>query len=315
MKLLETDVSAEQASSADSDVSFNISPISLNEIHTSKGLSIGSRVVSTNTRKNKIQSFNPKDSTVPKEKKKKRLEDATANILRNSKLSLNDAIDCLADNEAGWMGAEVYITPDDIYCSDGDSGGEEDFSKGQLLSHCELQVQPVDPDCDILILENCEDVMGNQLWNPSSLDPSLFKKGKCQGPPSKWCEAKEGKSSYLKTLVHNFEVPANDYFSSENMNKMRTPESLFELFFDEEVTKFICEINNNYAIESQACYWAILTPSELRCFIGIIILSGYCKIANLFHVLGGSITCPKSISKECNDKKSLQGNPNIHSFL
>ena len=103
-------------------------------------------------------------------------------------MSLNDAIDCLADNEAGWMGADVYITPpDDIYCSDGDSGGEEEgnitnFSKGQLLSHCELQVQPVDPDCDILILENCEE-MGNQLWNPSSLDPSLFKKGKYQGPP------------------------------------------------------------------------------------------------------------------------------------
>ena len=54
MKLPETDVSAEQASSADSDVSFNISPISL-KIHAGKGLSIGNRVVSTNTRKNKIQ--------------------------------------------------------------------------------------------------------------------------------------------------------------------------------------------------------------------------------------------------------------------
>ena len=59
---------------------------------------------------------------------------------------------------------------------------------------------------------------------------------------------------------------------------MWTPETLFELFFDEEVTTFICEMTNTYAIENQACNWAILTPGELRCFIGIIILSGYCKL-------------------------------------
>ena len=30
--------------------------------------------------------------------------------------------------------------------------------------------------------------------------------------------------------------------------------------------------------------------------------------------MGGSIRCPKSISKECNDQKSLQGNPEIIHF-
>ena len=82
MKLPVTDVTSELDSST-SNVSFEISAITP-EIHTSKGASIESNFMFTKTRKTK--SLNPKYSIDPMQIKKKRLEEATANISKNSKL-------------------------------------------------------------------------------------------------------------------------------------------------------------------------------------------------------------------------------------
>ena len=41
---------------------------------------------------------------------------------------------------------------------------------------------------------------------------------------------------------------------------------------------FICLMTNNYAIEKSANNWVPLTPAELRCFIAILLLSGYVQL-------------------------------------
>ena len=49
------------------------------------------------------------------------------------------------------------------------------------------------------------------------------------------------------------------------------------MFFD-EVADFICTMINIYAVERNANVWSPLTPKELKCFVGIIILSGYVRL-------------------------------------
>ena len=55
-------------------------------------------------------------------------------------------------------------------------------------------------------------------------------------------------------------------------------EGIFELFIDNEMLDFICLMTNNYAIEKSANNWVPLTPAELRCFIAILLSSGYVQL-------------------------------------
>ena len=54
-----------------------------------------------------------------------------------------------------------------------------------------------------------------------------------------------------------------------------SPTDLFELFFDNDVLTLICEQSNKYALEKGAVLWDELGIDELRCYMVIILLSGY----------------------------------------
>lgn len=53
----------------------------------------------------------------------------------------------------------------------------------------------------------------------------------------------------------------------------RTPLQLFSLFFDGEVIDMITELTNRYAAQKNII--TEITANEIRCFIGVLILSGY----------------------------------------
>ena len=83
----------------------------------------------------------------------------------------------------------------------------------------------------------------------------------------------------LREKVQNFKAPKNVYIEtldSENPNwsHIRT----FELFFDNELVEHIVQMTNQYAIEKGTVGWIPLTIGELRCFLGILMLSGYVEL-------------------------------------
>ena len=57
-----------------------------------------------------------------------------------------------------------------------------------------------------------------------------------------------------------------------------SPTDLFELFFDDEVMGYICQQTYKYAMEKGAERWDDVDVEELRCFFGILLLSGYNRL-------------------------------------
>ena len=52
----------------------------------------------------------------------------------------------------------------------------------------------------------------------------------------------------------------------------------FELFFDNELIDFIVQMTNTYAIETNAVGWVRIGRSDICCFLGILMLSGYVQL-------------------------------------
>ena len=57
----------------------------------------------------------------------------------------------------------------------------------------------------------------------------------------------------------------------------RSPLGLFELFFDENVLKLMCEHSVTYALQ-KGNHGFTIAPNEMKTFLGIILLSGYCVL-------------------------------------
>ena len=52
----------------------------------------------------------------------------------------------------------------------------------------------------------------------------------------------------------------------------------FELFFDNELIDFVVQMTNTYAIETNAVGWVLIGRSDIFCFLGILMLSGYVQL-------------------------------------
>jgi DNA excision repair protein ERCC-6 len=65
--------------------------------------------------------------------------------------------------------------------------------------------------------------------------------------------------------------PPNDFFT-----QMRTPTEILELFLDDTVIQLIVMYSNSYAASQDVNLG--LTSSEFKCFLGIILLSGYVSV-------------------------------------
>ena len=52
----------------------------------------------------------------------------------------------------------------------------------------------------------------------------------------------------------------------------------FEQFFDNKLIDFIAQMINAYAIETNAVGWVRVGRSDICCFLGILMLSGYVQL-------------------------------------
>lgn len=67
----------------------------------------------------------------------------------------------------------------------------------------------------------------------------------------------------------------------------RAPHDLFELFFDDEVIKLLVQYSNQYHYEKNHEN-PMITEGEMRCFFGILILSGYSQLPSKKHYWSNS---------------------------
>ena len=81
--------------------------------------------------------------------------------------------------------------------------------------------------------------------------------------------------SWAKTDLKNdlLEWVPDDTIIEELRAKKLTPKGYFELFFDDEIFNLIVEETNRYASEKNRSL--IVDKNDIKCFIGILVLSGY----------------------------------------
>ena len=91
----------------------------------------------------------------------------------------------------------------------------------------------------------------------------------------RWKEDYQFANAGLKEKIDSFQPAENaEVFAldAEDMNAV----DMFELFFDDEVVNFICEMTNKYALANNVHSGSVeFKKEECRCFLGIVLLSGY----------------------------------------
>ena len=97
-------------------------------------------------------------------------------------------------------------------------------------------------------------------------------------------QAVHAEQAFAKHLVKEQKWKRNDHFSNIyqlspesdfRAYKDFSPIQLFELFFDDETWELLTSENRRYALQKGLTDPEI-SSSEMRCFIGILIMSGYC---------------------------------------
>ena len=197
-------------------------------------------------------------------------------------MSVRNVIDCLEEEGSGWLNADIHLaSPEDGYCSDEDSGGEEEgpsinnLSRKQLLANCELHLQSNEMDEETNVISNAE-----ELANLNK--PKTAAKNKSSKYQNSWEEHREQTKNLLRAQIDAFEPPENEYFTRpDTLNKVWTPVELFSLFFTPEMLEFICDMTNQYAAEADASNWDLLRPAELKCFIAMIMYTSYVRIPSI----------------------------------
>ena len=193
--------------------------------------------------------------------------------------TVNEAIEQLQCNEDGnWIGATIFTAPPDAHeGSDADSGDElSNLSANQLRADCELVLQQTDLDTTLVdATALAEEQIATEDAGSASKDKEKVAKGKKGKPPLKWTMSETHSSDNLKNKVTGFQPPNNPQLANING---KDPVILFELFVDDKLVDTICEFTNRYALEKSEVDWKILTREEFRCFIAIIMLSGYNKL-------------------------------------
>lgn len=168
----------------------------------------------------------------------------------------------ILESESFWEDDElagVYIEPPINHEQSDEDSGEED-SGGLLdnLSGRQLQARAEAVFASGRRLGNNED-----FDEEDDLPLSHFIE-----KPVQWSWVKDGDLHVTGTIF-----PEKDYTRYRNM----TPMQLFELFFDNAIVDFLVEESTKYAGFIN-CTDPKITHSEIRCFIGILIVTGYCGL-------------------------------------
>lgn len=188
------------------------------------------------------------------------------------RLSVNDIISHLEDND-DVLSADIYITPPDNYDkSDEDSGDEESsninhLSRQQLLAQAEFRAT---------VSSQNEVSIDNNTHGDLSVQPPAKKK-KCPAT-RKW---------------RKVDIPVKTEKTSEPphfLEHLDTPVHFFELFFDEDVFELIRSETEKNAIQKGYHNFKV-TTEEIKRFIGILLLSGYNSVARYRMYWEQSVDC------------------------
>lgn len=106
------------------------------------------------------------------------------------------------------------------------------------------------------------------------LEPKIFLKTKTRPIQNKTEKRKNEKKSY-NWIKKDLECKHNKEWELPHwlLNSDWSPVELFELFYDIELISFICDMTNKYASEKGEPTG--YTLADMKCFIGILIVSGY----------------------------------------
>ena len=235
-------------------------------------------ITSNSPSSNKISTKIKINVKTPLRKKRREQNKNTINTTKAapSGLTVNEALNTLASDRQ-WVAADLFIAPpDDANCSDEDSADEADpqlhnLSKQQLLAQCQLRLRQNDTD-EVVELDGDNNIAdGSESSNLNNVSSSQNNWKSSNGANEK--------QSGLREKVQNFKAPKNVHIETlDNENHNWTHLRTFELFFDSELVEHIVQMTNQYAIEKGTVGWIPLTISELRCFLGILMLSGYVEL-------------------------------------
>ena len=119
---------------------------------------------------------------------------------------------------------------------------------------------------------------GSMLLGPAILDESSNPNDETVEEPPKKKRRKQTDTpsrSWAKTDLKS-DLPEwvpDDTIIEELRAKKLTPKGYFELFFDDEIFNLIVEETNRYVSEKNRSL--IVDKNDIKCFIGILVLSGY----------------------------------------
>ncbi|KAL0892761.1 hypothetical protein ABMA27_014467 [Loxostege sticticalis] len=185
-------------------------------------------------------------------------------------LSVNEIISHLED-DTDVLSADIYITPPDNFDkSDEDSGDEEstdinNLSRHQLLAEAELRVT-VASETGIEVEERFLDEQTLEpMPSTSSADPPQPKK-KRVAVSRRWRATDIPDKPEKEVLIPSF------------LEDIETPLQFFELFFDEEVFELLRSETEKNAIQKGKHGFRV-SLTEIKHFIGILLLSGYNSVA------------------------------------
>ncbi|XP_048213385.1 piggyBac transposable element-derived protein 2 isoform X2 [Perognathus longimembris pacificus] len=157
---------------------------------------------------------------------------------------------------SGHSREEIFIAPPDNAAGDftDEDSGDEDGQRGAQLPGRVLHASVVSEDSS-----NGED--NDDL----ELQPAKKRLTAVREPPCFWAK---------RDIRPNFgDWTASDPHIEDLKNQELSPVGLFELFFDEGTLNFIVNETNRYAWQKNVNLG--LTVQELKCVLGILILSGY----------------------------------------
>ncbi|KAJ8967711.1 hypothetical protein NQ314_002657 [Rhamnusium bicolor] len=159
---------------------------------------------------------------------------------------------------------EIFIEPPDanIVLTDEDSGDEDGGGTLDNLPGSQLRAE-----AEIILADNTRIGGGSTKTIPNPSDKPLFSK------PSTSSQCTE--LSVPDWIHGDIETP-NHKFPEHNHEQYKglSPTELFEKFFDEQIILLLLQETSKYALFLN-CPHPKISVEELKCFIGILILSGY----------------------------------------
>nr|XP_014710804.2 piggyBac transposable element-derived protein 2 isoform X1 [Equus asinus] len=183
----------------------------------------------------------------------------TARRCAGSKLKsmkLLEVLNALEEEESGCSKEEIFIVPPDNAAGDftDEDSGDEDGQRGAHLPGTVLHASVVPEDSST---EEEEDDL--------QLQPAMKRWKAGVAPQRVWTKRD------IRPDFSNW--TASDPHMEDLKSQELSPVGLFELFFDEGTITFIVNETNRYAWQKNVNLG--LTAQELKCVLGILILSGY----------------------------------------